>query len=465
MSLNETIPLFDPSAIRVTQCAVLQTGTEPRLKAQAAPWTSFALLLAAKDRLPTLDAGAMLHIVVDISVEAGRVELATVDSEDRIFDNTILDAGMGRLRADLLAFDPAELDGIVLRTVDDKPLSLSLHGIVCRVVPTLPVADNGRTLAAVYDLRRNPISFDFAMFLIAAEIERVRRGLQRIQLIFAPADHNLPYYLPPGYGQVINDDSRRWRFCNILLPMQDFLPSIAGHMVCADRIQAYQLAKSYAGVFPGPVLNIDVPIHLNYQQVNGLLTQDFGGHKLQASRQGLCYADQWLKERAKGRKLVTITLRQYGFLAQRNSDTKAWIDFALSLDPSDYFVVLIPDTDAALEPAAPPPEGLTLFPEAAFNLGLRMAVYERAWLNLATAGGPMMILLLSSCRFLIMRILVEDSFLSTPQHVRALGFKVGEQPAYLAPTQRLVWEIDSSDVIQREFLRMKAIIDQTNSGS
>lgn len=465
MRQNETIPLFDPSAIRVTQCALLQTGAEPRLKAQAAPWTSFALLLAAKDRLPALDAGAMLRIVVDISVEAGRVELATIDSQDRIFDNTILDAGMGRLQAELLAFDPAELDGIVLRTFDDKPLSLSLHGIICQVVPSLPAADDGQTLAAVYDLRRNPISFDFAMFLMAAEIERVRLGLRRIQLVFAPADHNLPYYLPPGYGQVIDDDSRRWRFCNILLPMQDFLPSIADHMVCADRVQAYQLAKAHGHVFPGPVENVEVPIHLNYQQVNTMLRPDFDGHKLQASRQGLRYADQWLKERAKGRKLVTITLRQYGFLAQRNSDARAWIDFALSLDPSDYFVVLIPDTDAALEPTAPPPEGLTLFPEAAFNLGLRMALYERAWLNLATAGGPMMILLLSNCRFLIMRILVEGSFLSTPQHVHALGFKVGEQPAYLAPTQYLVWESDSSDVIQREFLRMKTIIDQTSSGS
>ncbi|MBI4968448.1 MAG: hypothetical protein HZC25_10060 [Rhodospirillales bacterium] len=455
-----------PGLIELDRLVLTQQAhrlADNRIRSQAAPWTSFGGWFADRSSLAERAQPQALRIEVTLTVEAGQVELATIDSQDRIFDNTRIDATMGLVRAELYALDARTFDGVVLRQADDQPVVLCLHDLaVWDLEPAAVPADPDRLLA-YYDLRRNPISYDFAMFLMAAERERAARGLEGIFVVFAPPDHNAIHYFPTGYDGVIDRQSRRWRFANVVLPMLEFLPTVRGHMVAASRHDALRLAASARHLYPGPIENTEVPTHVFYRRVNA--DPDFRpgqGVRLHAPPQGVRYAEQWLKERALGRKLVTITLRQYGYLAQRNSDEAAWLAFARSLDASDYFVVFLPDTDRALELGEAFP-GFATLPEASFSLGLRMGLYEKAWLNLATAGGPMMALLLSqSCRFLIFRILVEGSFLSTVAHAEGnLGFKVGQQPAYLHPTQRLVWEADSVEALTREFAAMRErIVDE-----
>ena len=60
---------------------------------------------------------------------------------------------------------------------------------------------------------------------------------------------------------------------------------------------------------------------------------------LTGSEQARRYVDQWLAPRARGRKVVSITLREYGYHPARNSNVAAWTAFARGLDPEQFFVV------------------------------------------------------------------------------------------------------------------------------
>ena len=47
-------------------------------------------------------------------------------------------------------------------------------------------ADAARTLFAFYDLQVSPITFDFLWFLVGADLERRRRGLDAVHVVIVP---------------------------------------------------------------------------------------------------------------------------------------------------------------------------------------------------------------------------------------------------------------------------------------
>jgi hypothetical protein len=92
---------------------------------------------------------------------------------------------------------------------------------------------------------------------------------------------------------------------------------------------------------------------------------------------------------------------------------------------------------------------------------LRMALYEEAWLNMLTTGGPFNLMWLgANSRFLIFKFMVPGQRFCSEEHLRdAIRAPIGGQFLYHGPTQRIVWDTDNLDVIQREFAAMREIID------
>ena len=79
---------------------------------------------------------------------------------------------------------------------------------------------------------------------------------------------------------------------------------------------------------------------------------------------------------------MTITLRGYGYVTGRNSNIAAWAAFARQLDKARFSVVIVPDTEQCFTGIPAELDGLPIFFEAAIAPGLRMALYQRAYLNL-----------------------------------------------------------------------------------
>jgi hypothetical protein len=71
---------------------------------------------------------------------------------------------------------------------------------------------------------------------------------------------------------------------------------------------------------------------------------------LRASAERRDNVQRWLSARGIGsRGLVTITLRGYGDMPERNSNIEAWSAFARGFDPGVYFPVFIPNTEQTIE--------------------------------------------------------------------------------------------------------------------
>jgi hypothetical protein len=176
---------------------------------------------------------------------------------------------------------------------------------------------------------------------------------------------------------------------------------------------------------------------------------------LRATSQNLRNIDQWAASHAGGRRLVAITLRNYGYMPARNSNMQAWTEFARTLDPARYMPVFVPDLEQTLDGRARDLQGFAVLGEAAWNLGLRMALYERAYVCMGVNTGPMGLCWLNArTQYATLKMAPADVPQTTEASFRSLGFEIGRSLPFASPTQELVWEDDTVEAIQSAFARI-----------
>jgi hypothetical protein len=385
-------------------------------------------------------------------------------ASDGMIDEALVHPDDGLTTVRLFAPDISKAGQLVVRNAGGggSDINLRIHKIECIAIGIRDAIDDVRTLHAFYDLTNYPGTFDFGYFVMAAEIARQKRQLSSLQVYIVRPGREAKLRLPSGYHEAVDEAARDWRIPNVLLPILTLFPSVSGFAVMPDRIAASALREQLANVYPGPIDREAVPIHLAHQEVHQELARTPQAIRPRASVEASRYVRQWTTARTRGRKVVTITLRQYEYLPERNSNIEAWSTFARELTRDGYFPVIVPDTAMAL--AIPSPEfgDAAVFPEAAFSLPMRMALYESAYLNFATSGGPPALMILSDrCPFVMLKLLVPGVDLSGPDHLTATGFTVGQDPPYFGTNQHLVWENDDLPVIRREFQAMVAKIEGT----
>jgi hypothetical protein len=183
---------------------------------------------------------------------------------------------------------------------------------------------------------------------------------------------------------------------------------------------------------------------------------------LQAPVQAQRFVERWLAPRLGGRRLVTVTLRDYAFMTPRNSNLTAWTSFARRLDHQRYLPVFILDTERTLDALPAAIEDQQIFREASWSVPLRLALYERAYLNLGVNNGPLLMAALAPRpRILVFKMLTPSVPQTTAEFMRRLGFEIGAQWPFCGPFQHLVWEDDDLDVIEREFYAIQARIESS----
>lgn len=327
-----------------------------------------------------------------------------------------------------------------------------LGGRVRRGTP--PARD---TLFAFYDLAVAPVTFDFLWFLVGAELARRKQGLPSLHVVIVPGRDAGLRREDPVYESVVDAESRRSRVGNILVPACSFLPSLVGVTVAGTRGEADRLIeREAAAVFPEryqPAL----PRYPNSAGPLRLAREDgIALGVLRATAFDLRAVDRWLGANCPGRPAVTITLRHYDYMAARNSNFAAWLQFAHRLDRR-LAPVFVPDTEQCLDGLPPDLANFATFREAAINLGLRMALYERAHLNLGVNNGPMGLCWLNAqTRYITFKMLTDAAPQATPEYMRHLGFEIGASLPGATPVQKWVWEDDDLSVIEREFAAMSA---------
>src|SRR5208282_659274 len=161
---------------------------------------------------------------------------------------------------------------------------------------------------------------------------------------------------------------------------------------------------------------------------------------LSATQTACDFVSEWIAKNCRGKKVVTITLREASYEIDRNSNIQEWVKFARSLDRDVYSPVIIRDTEKAFQSIPEEMAGLTIFYEASWNLEIRAALYQMTYLNFFVSGGPMSLAWFNSrCHCLIFKLITDTVYITTEKHLNYVGLTVGEQPLYFSKFQKIVW--------------------------
>jgi len=305
------------------------------------------------------------------------------------------------------------------------------------------------TLTAFYDLELAPVSFDFSCFLMLAEMERLRRECSDLHVVIVPAPNTGDQQRETEY----DDSNKRWRLHNILVPHIAILPNPASLTICSSRHAADQtLTDANGPIFPQGYDTQSPTTEFMWSQIAAASARGETIPSYRASAQAKKYMEQWLTSYSGDRLPISITLRESSHAVPRNSNLESWYQFADRLDRNRFYPVIVRDTEKIF--GEPPGlfDGFTTCPQASLNLDLRIALYESCYLNLMLPGGPMVPCWLNDrIRFLNFKIINEDWPNTTTAYVSSQGLKIGGQLPHATPYQRLVWEPDDLEVIEREF--------------
>lgn len=309
-----------------------------------------------------------------------------------------------------------------------------------------------RSLQFFYDLSTSPITYDFTSYLAAAEVERRLRGLDSLNAVFVLGPLEGVRRELPDYDAAVDRAARLWRFRNILVPMLALLPSVKGYAMCGSREQAQALiASDPTGIYPS-----DYRVFLPRQPSKRVIHEHARAGTpiwpmLSANDRGRKLVSEFLDREAKGRRPIVITLRNYDFSPERNSRNEDWIAFADGLDSSVYAAIFVHDSETIMRP---PPANFSrhiVCEAASWNLEVRMALYEAAWLNMALMHGPLELCWYNENARYLLFLTVGTAAVTTAEALAENGHRIGVDLDFAKPWQHIVWEIDQLEILKREF--------------
>ena len=324
-------------------------------------------------------------------------------------------------------------------------------------------ADSGAwsndALQFFYDLAASPVTFDFASYLAAAELERRLRKLRDINVIFVLRPNAGVRKELPDYEAAIDAPTRLARLRNILVPMLAFLPSVKSYAVCGTREQAEAIiAPDTNKIYPS-----DYRVYLPRQPAKKVVFEHARAGlsiwpMLRATDAGKRFVADFLAREARGRKAVVITLRNYDYSPERNSRSSDWIAFANSLDPAVYVPIFVRDTETSMR--EPPGDfGQHVVCDAAsWSLEIRMALYEAAWLNMALMHGPMELCWYNAEARYVLFMTVGTAAINTEASLIANGHRLAADLEFAKPYQRVVWERDDLPALSKAFAEMEKVL-------
>jgi hypothetical protein len=314
-------------------------------------------------------------------------------------------------------------------------------------------------LLFVYDLAVAPITFDFISYLAAAELSRRRKQLAHLDVVFVAGHHEGLRKELPEYEAQIDLASRSWRVRNMLVPALTLLPSVRSYALCASRAQAKRLvAGAEHRIYPLGY-RVELPCQPAKAALHNMAREgDRVWPMLRASEAARRYVKSYLDKVAGERRPLVISLRNYGFGPRRNSRTADWIAFADRCDKTRFVPIFVPDMETVMTLEPTDLGGHPACLAACWNVEIRMALYEAAWLNMGVMNGPLELCWLNeNARYLIFIQMGADANNSVDALLEN-GHNIGGDLDFATPCQRMVWEADELANIETAFVGFSRIL-------
>lgn len=289
-------------------------------------------------------------------------------------------------------------------------------------------------LYAIYDLEANTPDYDAVVFAARAELERRRRGLAHLHFVVPPARLKGPdTALLPGIFGLID--------------------ATAGVSRLASREETARYLAVGAALFPP---DYDASSPRDEQRLRLCL----GGpdpRVLTAPAQAHDYVRRALAGKADERKLVTLTIGSFPTQPDRTPHVAAWRPVLRALAET-YRIIVVRDRLDAID------SGFAEFdhlPSADFDVGIRLALYEAAHLNLVVQCGPANLLYFSArSRYLAFNVHGPARFDRDKDPLTTRwGLTIGAELPFAGRLQRFVWRRDDVACLTGEIPRMLDRID------
>jgi hypothetical protein len=307
----------------------------------------------------------------------------------------------------------------------------------------------------VYDLNYTAITFDFAHFLAAADSYGKTKDRDKIFLIFI--QKKFEPLLMGEINNIVSAESQKWRFNNIVLQLVQIYPKCIGYTFLPNDKEILKFTDGKI-IYPEGYSKSYKP-GIDYKEIFKIINLKlFDG--FHASQQGLNYIQAWMKSQNILNRMVVITIRQYGYDPTRNSNIQEWVKFAHWAKDQKFTVVFVPDTDSCWLPNELLNDFI-VFNEPCWNLGLRMALNELAFVNLFSYNGPAAICTLNfKVRSIVFFPIIEESLEANSFVISQFGLTEGQRRYNFSELhQFLSWKRDNFENIKNEFIEFNQLVD------
>lgn len=310
---------------------------------------------------------------------------------------------------------------------------------------------SNEVLTCFYDLKYCHATFDFLYFLIKCNSELVKSNKKYLEIIIVP---KFTYTKPHINIQLGNSEGDlKQRLNGIILQMLSCCKNVVGVHQPVCRLQAFKVNSiNKKDFFPQNYLSKKVMKLYSLGDIDDEFFKSSVDYSkiLTPTNFAIETIDKYLSK-AKSKKIICITLRDYGHQTHRKSNYKEWANFIASLDPDEYFPVIVKDTYSVYSEEMNIPN---IFEPASFDLKLRIALYARADLNLSVNCGPSALFyFIKDCRSIEFRMVDNQSLSTSKEHMSKVSkMYEGIQPIYGNNGKNIVyWGKDTFKNISRAF--------------
>lgn len=315
------------------------------------------------------------------------------------------------------------------------------------------------TLYAFYDLSYNLPCFDVTTFVVLAEIERKKQNKKNIQFVIVPSNIEDK----PGLNIYHDNADTKWRIEKLIKPMFNCLASCIGIDQPISQSSLVYYKSLNPSIYPNNYFKNPRQAAGDFKLLKSYADQSIKLSNLAPPQQAYTIVNDFIRHNVGKKKLITITMREYWANSEhRNSNTTAWLDFALSLDMNEYFPLIIRDTYKVSEPLEEKYQSLTMYPIAAVDLSIRLALYHQAYINMGVDNGPLYpISYLEGARSIIFRWCSNEIPNLSDRTNSMHFFKVGENHFFNDNEFQInAWMDDSFENIQTQFSHLENKINK-----
>ncbi len=320
----------------------------------------------------------------------------------------------------------------------------------------------GPRVLAVCDFAAFPLSYDIIVLLAVADGYRQRSDCERMDVAFIAHDSD-PLMREAFPTNPANDRENYRTFVhNLGIEATRLFEAVGDVQFFTNRstFEAFwRNAKSTHLVFPEnytPYRPSYLPGRkgVPFYGMRHLFTGPAASRSalsLRPPASQLDLAETWIGHHARGRKAITITLRETPHQQERNSNIDAWRALVERYRGQDIVFVVLRDYFSLYTDSPVAGDNVIECPEAVHGMSFRAALYEKAYLNLFAGNGPAMLCLLNPrTRYLVFKISTDAASIRPEEIFFQHGLRPGDNMPEATPYQKLVWEDDDFSVLRRE---------------